>query len=54
MKPEFVQCDFCKAKVPLGKCEFAAYRTTIDGKEYTFCCAHCATQYKQKRKKAKK
>lgn len=54
MKSEFIQCDFCKANIELGKCEFATYRTTINGKEYIFCCAHCATLYKQQKKKTKK
>ncbi|MGQ9565049.1 MAG: hypothetical protein ACUVT5_00690 [Candidatus Bathyarchaeales archaeon] len=54
MKPKFIQCDFCKSNIELDKCEFAAYRTAIDGKEYVFCCAHCAKQYKEQRKKKTK
>lgn len=53
MKQEFVQCGYCKTKVSLERCEFAAHRTVIDGKEHVFCCAQCAQQFQAKRKKKK-
>jgi YHS domain-containing protein len=53
MSSEFVQCSYCKVRVPLEKCEFAAHRTAVDGKEYVFCCAQCAKQFQAKRKKKK-
>ena len=53
MKQEFVQCGHCKTKVSLERCEFAAHRAVIDGKEYIFCCTQCAQQFKAKRKKKK-
>jgi YHS domain-containing protein len=53
MSPEFVQCGYCKARVPLEQCAFAAHRASIDGKEYVFCCAQCAEQFKAKKKKKK-
>lgn len=53
MKEEFVQCGSCKAKIPLERCEFATYRTVVEGKEYVFCCAQCAQQFQMKKKKKK-
>jgi YHS domain-containing protein len=53
VKPEFVKCEYCKAEIPLERCEMATYRTMIDGKEYVFCCTQCATRYQQKKKKKK-
>ena len=53
MKPEFVRCEYCKAEIPLERCEFATYRTVIDGKEYVFCCAQCAKRYGKKKKTKK-
>ncbi|NWG11364.1 hypothetical protein HXY33_06440 [Candidatus Bathyarchaeota archaeon] len=51
MSSEFVRCEFCKAEIPTESCQLATYRTVIDGKEYVFCCAHCAQRYKQKKKR---
>jgi len=53
MSPELVQCGYCKAKVSLEQCEFAAHRTIVDGKEYVFCCTQCAKQFKAKKKNKK-
>ena len=53
MKPKFVRCEYCKAEIPSETCRLAAYTTTIDGKEYTFCCVRCAERYEQKKTKAK-
>jgi len=53
MNPEFVQCSYCKAKVPQKQCDFAAQRASVDGKEYIFCCAQCAKQFQLRRKKKK-
>ena len=36
MKPEFIQCEFCKIKIPMEACKLAAYNTIIDDKEYIF------------------
>ena len=52
MKPKFVRCEYCKAEIPSETCRLAAYTTTIDGKEYTFCCVRCAERYEQKKTKA--
>ena len=52
MKPEFIRCEFCKVEIPSETCKLAAHTTTIDGKEYTFCCVKCAERFKQKRGKA--
>ncbi|MEM0488703.1 MAG: hypothetical protein QW707_05815 [Candidatus Bathyarchaeia archaeon] len=54
MKKEFIRCEFCNVKIPLEMCQFAAYRMTIDGKEYIFCCQNCAERYQQKRKSTAK
>jgi len=51
MTSEFVKCDYCKIEIPSGKCELAAYRTVIDGKEYVFCCVQCAKRYQKQKKK---
>ena len=51
MKRELVQCDYCKSKVSLERCEFATQKTVIDGKEYVFCCAQCAQRFKTKGEK---
>ena len=53
MKQEFVQCDYCKSKVSLERCEFATHKTVIDGKEYVFCCAQCAQRFKTTKQKKK-
>lgn len=50
MSSKFVQCEFCKTKIPLETCELATYRTVIDSKEYVFCCAKCAQRFLQKKK----
>ena len=48
MKPEFIRCEFCKVEIPSETCKLAAHTTTIDGKEYTFCCVSCAERYKKR------
>ena len=53
MKPKFVRCEYCKAEIPSETCRLAAYATTIDGKEYAFCCVKCAERYEQKKAKTK-
>jgi YHS domain-containing protein len=50
MKPQFVRCEFCKTEISTETCKLATYSTTIDGKEYTFCCQQCAKRYKEKKK----
>lgn len=51
MKQEFIQCDYCKSKVSLERCEFATHKTVIDGKEHVFCCAQCAQRFTTNKKK---
>jgi YHS domain-containing protein len=51
MSSEFVRCEYCKIEIPQKACKLAAHKTVIDGKEYTFCCASCATRYIEKRGK---
>ena len=51
MKSKFIKCDCCSADMLSEKCELAAYRTVIDGKEYLFCCKNCAKEYEQKKPK---
>ena len=53
MKKEFVQCDYCKSKINLERCEFATHSTTVEGKQYVFCCVQCAQQFQAKKKKSK-
>jgi len=40
----------CDAEIPVDKCVFATYKKVIDGKEYTFCCAHCAEVFEKRKK----
>jgi YHS domain-containing protein len=54
MKSKFVRCQFCKTEIASEECKLAAYRTVIEGKEYTFCCAQCTQGYAQKKKKKSK
>ena len=54
MKKEFVRCEACKTEISSGSCELASLKTTIDGKEYTFCCQNHAKRYLKKRKTAKR
>ena len=51
MKPQFVQCEFCKAEIPQEACKLASHKKVIAGKEYVFCCAKCAERYGQTKKK---
>jgi len=51
MKAEFIRCEFCKAETPTETCQFAAYHTVVDGKEYVFCCESCAQRTRKKQKK---
>jgi hypothetical protein len=51
MKSDSVRCEFCKTEIASEPCKFAAYSTTIEGKEYVFCCAQCAKQNKQTKTK---
>lgn len=53
MKPEFIRCENCEAEIPAETCQLATYKTTIDGKEYLFCCIKCAQRYKQKKEGTK-
>ncbi|MGQ9565838.1 MAG: PadR family transcriptional regulator [Candidatus Bathyarchaeales archaeon] len=45
IEPNLYVCAHCGCKVYEG-----GYRETIDGKELTFCCMHCAGSYKEERK----
>jgi len=42
IEPSLEVCAHCGCKVYEG-----GYRETIDGKETTFCCMHCASSYKK-------
>jgi YHS domain-containing protein len=54
MKPDFIRCEFFRTEIPTEKCELAAHRAVIGGKEYIFCCAQCAQRYVQKKTKKEK
>ena len=49
IEPSLYVCAHCGCKVYEG-----GYRETIEGKETTFCCMHCARSYKETQKLAKK
>jgi len=48
IEPSLYVCAHCGCKVYEG-----GYREVIDGTETAFCCVHCATSYKEYRKKTK-
>ena len=48
IEPSLYVCAHCGCKVYEG-----GYHETIDGKETTFCCMHCAKSYKETKKLAK-
>jgi YHS domain-containing protein len=54
MKTKFIRCNFCKEEIKEEPCVFASHTTTIDGKEYTFCCPSCAERFKRSQKGTKK
>jgi DNA-binding PadR family transcriptional regulator len=45
IEPSIEVCANCGCKVYEG-----GYREVINGKEFTFCCIHCANFYKQEKK----
>jgi len=48
IEPSLEICANCGCKVYEG-----GYKETIDGRETTFCCEHCANSYKQEKKSRK-
>lgn len=46
----FVKCEMCNVEVPADKCVFATHKRVIDGKEYIFCCVHCAEAVEKRKK----
>lgn len=42
-----VKCEECNAEVTTDSCVFATFKSTVDGEEYTFCCSHCAKEFKR-------
>ncbi len=42
-------CNTCGMKIP-GKdsCDFATIKKMVEGKEYVFCCPHCAEDIEEK------
>jgi YHS domain-containing protein len=50
MKTKTVKCGFCETDMSPEKCQLANYKTTIDGKEYSFCCSMCAQRGKKRAK----
>jgi len=49
IEPSLEVCAHCGCKVYEG-----GYRETIDEKEMTFCCMHCANSYKEEKKLIRK
>jgi len=49
LEPSLEICAHCGCKVYEG-----GYRETIDKKETTFCCIHCANSYKEEKKTIRK
>jgi YHS domain-containing protein len=42
-------CNTCGMKMPgKDKCDFAVIKKEIEGKEYVFCCSHCAEEVEKK------
>jgi YHS domain-containing protein len=51
MKKENTKCSCCDVETQGETCQLAAYKTTVDGKTYTFCCQPCAPKNKEVTKK---
>lgn len=49
----FVKCEMCNAEIPADKCVFATHKRVIDGKEYIFCCIHCAGVFESRKNEKK-
>ncbi|MEM2106762.1 MAG: transcriptional regulator [Candidatus Bathyarchaeia archaeon] len=39
------RCKLCNLPIQDGPCQLAAYKRTINGKEYCFCCLVCAERF---------
>jgi nitrogen fixation NifU-like protein len=46
---EINRCEYCKREIPPEECALATYCTTVDGKEYTFCCSQCGQQFQREK-----
>ena len=46
----FVKCEMCNAEITADKCVFATHKRVIDGKEYAFCCVHCAEAFEKRKR----
>jgi len=51
---KFIKCKMCGEVAESEKCELASYQRNIDGKQYVFCCSHCADEFEKKQKQHKK
>jgi len=41
-------CSNCGMKIDKDVCDFAVVRKVIEGKEYVFCCRHCAEEVEKR------
>lgn len=48
---KFVKCGGCGIEFDEEECVFATEIKAIDGKEYKFCCEHCAESYESDKEK---
>lgn len=53
MKPRVIRCEYCRTEILSETCKLAAFTTTIDGKEYNFCCVKCFERHEGKKEKRK-
>jgi hypothetical protein len=51
MKKQQDKCECCGSEISPQQCQLAAYTTTIDGKEVSFCCVKCADKTTNKKTK---
>jgi len=47
----FVKYEMCDKEISGERCEFAAYKSVIDGEERSFCCKRQADKFEKTRSK---
>jgi len=49
----FIKCDLCNKEISGERCELAAYKRVIDGKEQNFCCERHAEEFEKTKSKSR-
>jgi len=50
----FTKCKLCDTEIESERCIFAVHRKVINGREYYFCCPHCADEFERNQAKQDK